>query len=56
VVACGYVLAGLCALLPMAFVGAAFAALVLAQRGRRADGLAIVALAVACTAVGIALR
>jgi hypothetical protein len=52
-----YVLALLCAVAPLAILGAGFAGAVLFQRGRRAAGAGVVVLAVACAAIGVtALR
>ena len=57
VVIAGYLLAALCLLVPLAVVGSTFAGLVLWRRGLGLHGAAVVALGVACTAVGvIALR
>ncbi len=51
-----YVLALVCALLPLAILGAGFAGAVLMQRGRRGAGAGVIALAVLSTAVGFLLR
>lgn len=56
VVVMAYLLALVCLLLPFALVGAMFAGVVLMRRNRVAEGLGVLALAVACTAVGVALR
>lgn len=55
VVASAYLLAGLCLLLPLAIVGAAFAAVVLVRRGRPTDGAGVAATAVLATVLGIVL-
>ncbi len=49
-------LALICALLPLAILGAAFAGAVIYNRGRRAEGAGVVVLAVACVAIAIATR
>ena len=51
-----YVLALICALLPLAVLGAGFAGAVIYNRGRRGAGAGVIAVAVASVAVGIALR
>jgi hypothetical protein len=48
-----YALAALCALVPLAVIGAGFAGFVLVNRGRVAEGAGVLALAVACTALGL---
>jgi hypothetical protein len=53
VVVAAYLLAAVCALVPLAIVGAAFAAVVLWRRGLRGHGAAVLLFAVACTAGGI---
>ena len=55
VVAAAYLLAAVCLLVPLAFLGAAFAGVALARRNRPRDGAAILALAAACTALGVIL-
>lgn len=55
-VAIAYVLALVCALLPLAVLGAGFAGAVLFNRGRRRDGAAVIVLAVLCSIVGVLLR
>lgn len=55
-VAAAYLLAGLGLLLPLAIVGAGFAGLVLAQRGLRTHGIAVLVLGVVCVVVGILSR
>jgi hypothetical protein len=50
-----YVLALVCAVAPLAILGAAFAGAVLFTRGRRGAGTGVVGVAVLCTALGIAL-
>jgi len=55
-VAVAYVLAVVCAVTPLAVLGAAFVGAVLVNRGRRGAGAGVIALAVACTALGIILR
>ena len=51
-----YVIALICALLPLAVLGAGFAGAVVIQRGRRAEGAGVIVVAIAATALGIALR
>jgi hypothetical protein len=51
-VAVGYLIAAVCALVPLAVLGAAFAGTVLFTHGRRGAGAGVIALAVACTALG----
>ena len=48
-------LAALCLLVPLALVGALFAGVALMRRNRPADGIGVIAAAVVCTAVGVAL-
>jgi len=55
VVAVAYLLAAVCALVPLALVGAIIAGVVLFNRGLRGHGAGVIALALACTALGIAL-
>ncbi|HEU0024822.1 MAG TPA: hypothetical protein VFQ12_09340 [Thermoleophilaceae bacterium] len=55
VVVSAYLLAGLCLLVPLAAVGAVFAGAVLARRNRPRTGAAVIALALLCTGLGIAL-
>jgi hypothetical protein len=50
-----YLLAAMCLLVPLALVGALFAGVVLARRNRPEHGAGVIALAIACTAAGIAL-
>ncbi len=50
-----YVLALVCAVAPLAILGAAFAGAVLFTRGRRGAGAGVVATAVLCAALGVAL-
>ena len=50
-----YLLAAICVLVPLAIVGAVFAGVVLLRRNRARDGIAVIALGVACTALGLAL-
>ncbi|HEX4344558.1 MAG TPA: hypothetical protein VHZ31_03255 [Solirubrobacteraceae bacterium] len=51
-VAIGYLIAAVCALVPLAVLGAAFAGTVLFTHGRRGAGAGVIALAVICTALG----
>ena len=55
VVAAGFGLALLCLMLPLAFIGAAFAGVALTRRRRRTEGIAVLVLGAACTAIGIVL-
>lgn len=48
-----YLLAALCLLIPLAVVGSTFAGAVLWRRGLRPHGAAVIALGLACTAVGV---
>jgi hypothetical protein len=50
-----YVLALICAVAPLAVLGAGFAGAVLLRRGRPGAGLGVIAVAVVSTAVGIQL-
>ena len=50
-----YLLAAVCVLAPLAIVGAVFAGLVLLRRNRARDGVQVIALGVACTALGLVL-
>lgn len=50
-----YLLALLCAVAPLAVLGAGFAGAVLFTRGRRGAGAGVVAVAVLCSALGILL-
>lgn len=51
-----YVLAAVCLVAPLAILGAGFAGAVVFRNGRRASGLGVVVVAVACVALGVALR
>ena len=55
VVAAGYLIALLCALVPLAAVGGVFAGVALLRRGRPRDGALILGLTAACTAIGVVL-
>ncbi len=55
-VAIAYALALVCALLPLAVLGAGFAGAVLFNRGRRRDGAGVIVLAVLCSIFGVLLR
>ena len=50
-----YVLAAVCLLVPLALVGALFAGFVLMRRNRQLEGAGVIALGIACTALGVAL-
>lgn len=50
-----YLLAAVCLLVPLAVVGALFAGVALARRNRRVEGVGVIVLGIACTALGIAL-
>jgi hypothetical protein len=50
-----YVLAAVCLLVPLALVGALFAGIVLMRRNRALEGAGVIALGVACTALGLVL-
>jgi hypothetical protein len=57
VVIVAYLLAALCMLIPLAFVGAAFAGVVLIRRGRAVDGYVVLALGALGVAIAVtALR
>jgi hypothetical protein len=57
VVIVAYLLAALCMLIPLAFVGAAFAGVVLIRRGRPIDGTVVIALGALGVAIAVtALR
>jgi hypothetical protein len=51
-----YLLAIICVVVPLALFGALFAGIALARRNRRAEGLGVIAVGVAATALGFALR
>jgi len=55
IIAVAYLLAAVCLILPLAVVGAIFAGIVVLNRGLRAHGIAVIALSIACAAIGIAL-
>ena len=48
-----YLLALVCAVAPLAILGAAFAGAVLFTRGRRPEGAGVVALAIVCAVLGV---
>jgi hypothetical protein len=50
-----YLLAAICILVPLAVLGAVFAGIVLARRNRARDGVQVIMLGVACTALGLVL-
>lgn len=56
IVAVAYVLGAVCLVMPLAVLGAIFAGVVLVNRGRRGHGAGVIALALLCTGLGIALR
>jgi hypothetical protein len=45
-----------CVLVPLALLGALFAGIALSRRNRPVEGLGVIAVGVAATAIGIALR
>ncbi len=51
-----YLLALLCAVAPLAILGAGFAGALLYQRGRRGAGAGVIAFAVICATLGVLLR
>ncbi len=53
VVVAAYLLASLCLLVPLAVIGAVFAAVALARRNRPLDGALVFVLAVLCTGLGV---
>lgn len=55
IVAVAYLLAAVCAVVPLAVLGALFAGVVLVKRGLRGHGAGVIALAFACTALGVVL-
>jgi hypothetical protein len=55
VVVVAYLLAVVCLLAPLAIIGAVFAGIVLARRNRARDGVQVIILGVACTALGLVL-
>jgi hypothetical protein len=55
IVAIAYVLAAICAMLPLALLGALFAGAVLYSRGLRGHGAGVIALSLVCTAIGVVL-
>jgi len=55
VVVVAYILAAVCLLVPLALVGALFAGIVLMRRNRPREGAGVIALGVACTALGLVL-
>ena len=48
-----YLLAAVCVLAPLAVVGAVFAGVALMRRNRPRDGIQVIALGIACTALGL---
>ena len=48
-----YLLAAVCVLAPLAVIGAVFAGIALMRRNRARDGLQVIALGLACTALGL---
>ncbi len=50
-----YLLAAVCLLVPLALVGALFAGVALMRRNRAVEGAGVIALGLACTALGLAL-
>lgn len=50
-----YLLAVVCLLVPLALAGALFAGVALMRRNRAGDGAGVIAVAVACTALGVVL-
>ena len=50
-----YLLAAVCLLVPLALVGALFAGVALMRRNRPLEGAGVIALGIACTALGVAL-
>ena len=50
-----YLLAAVCVLAPLAVIGAVFAGVALMRRNRRRDGVQVIALGLACTALGLVL-
>lgn len=55
IVVSAYLLAAVCVVVPLALIGALFAGVVLLRRSRRAEGLGVIAVAIACTVLGILL-
>jgi hypothetical protein len=54
-VAVAYLLAAVCLLVPLALIGAVFAGIVLMRRNRPVEGAGVIALGIACTALGLVL-
>jgi hypothetical protein len=50
-----YLLAAVCVLAPLAVVGAVFAGIVLVRRNRPRDGVQVITLGLACTALGLVI-
>jgi hypothetical protein len=50
-----YLLAAVCMLVPLAIIGALFAGVALTRRNRTRDGIQVIVLGVACTALGLVL-
>ena len=50
-----YLLAAVCVLVPLAVVGALFAGVALMRRNRPLEGAGVVALGLACAALGVVL-
>jgi hypothetical protein len=50
-----YLLAAVCVLAPLAVVGAVFAGVALMRRNRPRDGAQVIALGLACTALGLVI-
>jgi len=55
IVAIAYLLAAVCAVVPLAVVGAIFCGVVLVNRGVRGHGAGVIALALVSTALGFVL-
>ena len=55
VVVVAYLLALTCVLVPLALVGAVFAGVALIRRNRPADGIAVMVVGIAATALGLIL-
>ena len=55
IVGVAYLLAAVCLVVPLAVIGAIFAGVVVSNRGARAHGAGVIALAIACVGLGAAL-
>ena len=55
IVGVAYLLAAICLFVPLAVIGAIFAGVVVANRGLRGHGIAVIGLAIVCAVLGVVL-